>query len=43
MEQDHQDEEKDAATFAGLGLSEPILKAIAELGYEAPTPIQATP
>lgn len=27
--------------FAELGLSEPLLKAIAELGYEAPTPIQA--
>lgn len=27
--------------FAALGLSEPLLKAIAELGYEAPTPIQA--
>ncbi|HKH49667.1 MAG TPA: DEAD/DEAH box helicase [Thermoanaerobaculia bacterium] len=40
MEQDHQEEEEAAATFAGLGLSEPILKAIAELGYEAPTPIQ---
>ena len=28
-------------TFAELGLSEPILKAISDLGYEAPTPIQA--
>jgi ATP-dependent RNA helicase DeaD len=27
--------------FQELGLSEPILKAIAELGYEEPTPIQA--
>ncbi|HKI03970.1 MAG TPA: DEAD/DEAH box helicase [Thermoanaerobaculia bacterium] len=27
-------------TFASLGLSEPIQKAIGELGYEAPTPIQ---
>jgi len=28
-------------TFGSLGLSEPTLKAIAELGYEEPTPIQA--
>jgi ATP-dependent RNA helicase DeaD len=28
-------------TFAELNLSEPTLKAIAELGYEEPTPIQA--
>ena len=28
-------------TFGELGLSEPILKAITELGYEAPTPIQS--
>src|SRR4051794_32437526 len=27
-------------TFAELGLSEPLLKAIGELGYEQPTPIQ---
>src|SRR5688572_25795736 len=27
--------------FRELGLSEPLLKALAELGYEAPTPIQA--
>jgi ATP-dependent RNA helicase DeaD len=30
----------DTQTFAALGISEPILKAIAEVGYEAPTPIQ---
>ena len=29
------------ATFAGLGLSDPILRALSELGYEAPTPIQS--
>ncbi|HWQ11595.1 MAG TPA: DEAD/DEAH box helicase [Roseiflexaceae bacterium] len=29
------------ATFADLGLSEPTLRAVAELGYEEPTPIQA--
>src|SRR5918911_1042732 len=28
-------------TFQDLGLSEPVLKAIGELGYEEPTPIQA--
>lgn len=28
-------------TFEDLGLSEPTLKAISELGYEEPTPIQA--
>jgi ATP-dependent RNA helicase DeaD len=27
-------------TFAGLGLSEPILAALGEVGYEVPTPIQ---
>ncbi|MBE2184053.1 MAG: DEAD/DEAH box helicase [Anaerolineae bacterium] len=30
-----------ASSFAALGLSEPTLKAIAELGYEEPTPIQS--
>ena len=34
------DEEQGGATFASLGLSEPLLKAITEIGYEAPTPIQ---
>ena len=28
------------ATFAELGLSEPLLAALAHLGYEQPTPIQ---
>ena len=28
-------------TFSTLGLSEPILRAVAELGYETPTPIQS--
>jgi superfamily II DNA/RNA helicase len=28
-------------TFASLGLSEPLLRAVADLGYEAPTPVQA--
>jgi ATP-dependent RNA helicase DeaD len=32
--------EKDG-TFAELGLAEPLLKALTEVGYEAPTPIQA--
>src|SRR3954467_10997231 len=30
----------DAQGFAGLGLDESILTALAELGYEEPTPIQ---
>jgi ATP-dependent RNA helicase RhlE len=29
------------ATFAGLGLAEPLLRAIADAGYTAPTPVQA--
>jgi len=29
-----------STSFADLGLSEPLLKAIADVGYEAPTPIQ---
>jgi ATP-dependent RNA helicase DeaD len=29
------------ATFADLGLPEPLLKALADVGYEAPSPIQA--
>ena len=28
-------------TFADLGLSEPILKALSHVGYESPSPIQA--
>ncbi|HSG38789.1 MAG TPA: DEAD/DEAH box helicase, partial [Thermoanaerobaculia bacterium] len=35
-----EDGRDDALTFAALGISEPILKAITEVGYEAPTPIQ---
>ncbi|MEA2336754.1 MAG: ATP-dependent helicase DeaD [Thermoanaerobaculia bacterium] len=31
----------DDATFASLGLSTPILDTLKQLGYEAPTPIQA--
>jgi superfamily II DNA/RNA helicase len=31
----------EAAGFAALGLSEPVLKALAEKGYLSPTPIQA--
>jgi ATP-dependent RNA helicase DeaD len=34
-------EAQPAITFADLGLSEPTLRAVAELGYEEPTPIQA--
>src|SRR5882672_782995 len=29
-------------SFASLGLSEPLLRAVAERNYSAPTPIQAT-
>ena len=28
-------------TFAALGLSDPILRSLVELGYEEPTPVQA--
>ena len=28
-------------TFAELGLSEPILEALKDVGYEEPSPIQA--
>lgn len=31
----------DAPTFASLGLSTPLLETLSQLGYEAPTPIQA--
>jgi len=31
----------DLTTFTDLSLAEPIMRAIAELGFEAPTPIQA--
>ena len=44
-ETDHRDAdapvESESKTFADLGLSEPVLKAIAEKGYREPTPIQA--
>ncbi len=33
--------ETPAVTFADLGLSEPTLRAVTELGYEEPTPVQA--
>jgi ATP-dependent RNA helicase DeaD len=35
------EDESPAATFAELGLGEPLLKALTDLGYEAPTPIQS--
>lgn len=31
----------DSLRFSELGLSEPILKALDEVGYESPSPIQA--
>ncbi|HEY2295297.1 MAG TPA: DEAD/DEAH box helicase [Thermoanaerobaculia bacterium] len=33
-------EDTGAATFESLGISEPILRTLIEIGYEAPTPIQ---
>jgi superfamily II DNA/RNA helicase len=42
-EEEEETEEEEAAprvTFADLGLSEPILRAVAEAGYVSPTPIQ---
>jgi len=42
---DHRDAdapvESEIKTFVDLGLSEPVLKAVAEKGYREPTPIQA--
>ncbi|MCA9860844.1 MAG: DEAD/DEAH box helicase, partial [Thermomicrobiales bacterium] len=35
------EKESDTLTFAGLGLSDAILKSIKDVGYEEPTPIQA--
>ena len=32
---------KETTTFTDLGLSEPVLRAIKDVGYEHPTPIQA--
>jgi ATP-dependent RNA helicase DeaD len=34
-------EGEQAGTFADLGLAEPLLRGLTDLGYEAPTPIQA--
>jgi ATP-dependent RNA helicase DeaD len=34
-------EEKAGVAFSDLGLSEPTLRAVTELGYEEPTPVQA--
>ena len=42
-EESYEDEAEEAAprvTFADLGLSEPILRAVTEAGYVTPTPIQ---
>ena len=35
------DEGEQAGSFADLGLVEPLLRGLTDLGYEAPTPIQA--
>lgn len=34
--------EPDGSSFAGLGLIEPLLKALDDVGYETPSPIQAS-
>jgi ATP-dependent RNA helicase DeaD len=39
MDERPESEEKDG-TFAELGLTEPLLRGLTDLGYEAPTPIQ---
>lgn len=36
-----QNTETNAASFADLGLSETVLAAVADMGYELPTPVQA--
>jgi ATP-dependent RNA helicase DeaD len=35
------DDERDVQSFADLGLAGPVLSAVASVGYEAPSPIQA--
>jgi ATP-dependent RNA helicase DeaD len=40
MDERQEQGEKDG-TFADLGLAEPLLRVLTEVGYEAPTPIQA--
>src|ERR1700679_3413726 len=35
------DKAPDPAAFRDLGLGEPLLKALAEVGYESPSPIQS--
>jgi ATP-dependent RNA helicase DeaD len=35
------DESPSAASFRDLGLSEPVLRALTDVGYESPSPIQA--
>ena len=35
------DAAQDAQGFASLGLNQEIMKAVEELGYTAPTPVQA--
>jgi ATP-dependent RNA helicase DeaD len=41
MTADPADPASSSATFRDLALSEPVLRALADVGYEAPTPIQA--
>ncbi|HTV96834.1 MAG TPA: DEAD/DEAH box helicase [Steroidobacteraceae bacterium] len=37
----HASDAPEVATFRDLGLSEPVLRALADVGYESPSPIQA--
>ena len=37
----HADETAGFASFRGLALSEPVLRALQDVGYESPSPIQA--
>ncbi len=39
-ESDNPDSERPLVSFASLGLSEPVLQAVSDLGFESPTPIQ---
>ena len=41
MTADHEDSPGTTAGFADLGLSAPVLEALAAVGYESPSPIQA--
>src|SRR5688500_2493356 len=40
--QETQETTENTLTFADLGLSEPVLRALKDVGYESPSPIQGT-